>query len=89
MGKTLVVFKKEFSDVLLTVNSQLAMVIGVLLAVGLAQVPAQVFPRIDIAFTSWDFAWLHLGIALLLGLIAAFLGRICLTKERVVLSCKA
>jgi len=75
--------------ILLTVNSQLAMVIGVLLVVGLAQVPAQVFPRIGIAFTSWDFALLHLGIALLLGLIAAFLGRICLTKERVVLSCKA
>ena len=75
--------------ILLTVNSQLAMVIGALLVVGLAQVPAQVFPCIDIAFTSWDFALLHLGIALLLGLIAAFLGRICLTKERVVLSCKA
>jgi ABC-type Na+ efflux pump permease subunit len=38
--------------VILTANPQVATIVGVLLIVGLAQVPAQVFPRIGITFTS-------------------------------------
>ncbi len=70
---------------LITTSPQIAMMIVIFLVVG----SSQILLRIGINITSWDFALLHLGIALLLGLIAAFLGRICLTKERVVLSCKA
>jgi ABC-type transport system involved in multi-copper enzyme maturation permease subunit len=73
--------------VILIANPQVATIVGVLLVVGLAQVPAQLFPRIGIAITSWNFAWMHLGIAALLGGITFFLARL-LTKERVVLSSK-
>jgi ABC-type transport system involved in multi-copper enzyme maturation permease subunit len=44
-------------------------------------------PRIGIPYTSWNFAWIHLGIAALLGVVPFSLTRL-LTKEKVVLSSK-
>jgi hypothetical protein len=69
--------------VLTMANPQVATIVVVVLGVGLGQL----FPRIGIAYTSWNFAWIHLGIAALLGVITFFLARL-LTKEKVILSSK-
>ena len=49
----------------------------------------QILSSTGIEFNSWNFAWLHLGAGIVIGLITAFLGRSYATKERIVLSAKS
>jgi len=74
--------------VFLIADTRTATIIGVLVAVGFAQIPAQVFPRIGIQIASWNFSRVLLGVTVLLWIIAAFLTRF-LTTEKVILSSKA